>query len=233
MFRCLSGVSGRSRDLKLPLFSGYWSFVLQKSCKETMLCCQRGEKGDVLIQGKLRRRLVREVVGERCVARQRTGRLLRQWRSHRLKSQMKLRLNCAVPSCGNRSWPRGDVVAAERRGKARGSCSSFPNCSAQRDRRHARSWKKLFHKLHVWHSSHRGFKCDLKAFSRNIFIKTIMNVQETRKDKFAINKPTNLEHWDVNTVKRWTWTDLDDGFGFPSLWIFLQYFFVCLQSHFW
>lgn len=44
MFRCLSGVSGRSHSLKWPLFSGYCNFLLRKSCKETALRCQQGER---------------------------------------------------------------------------------------------------------------------------------------------------------------------------------------------
>lgn len=86
----------------------------------------------------------------------------------------------------------------------------------RRGRQHARAWEKLLHKFDVWHSSHHGFKCDLEAFARNIFIKTVTNVQETLTDKFSINKPTNLQHEDINTLKRWTWTDLDSGCGFPS-----------------
>jgi len=55
-------------------------------------------------------------------------------------------------------------------------------------------------------------------------------VQETCTDKFAINKATHLEQEDINMAKRQTWTDLDDGCGFPSRWIFLQPFFVCLHT---
>jgi len=108
------------------------------------------------------------------------------------------------------------VAAAKQQGTDCCSCTSFLNCSARRGRHHAQSWKKLLHKLDVWRSSHHGFKCDLKAFARNIFIKTITNVQETCTDKFAINKATHLEQEDINMAKRQTWTDLDDGCGFPS-----------------
>lgn len=118
-----------------------------------------------------------------------------------------------MPSCGNWPWPRADVAAGRRWGKARCSCTSFLNCSAQRHRHHARSWKKLFHKLDVWHSSHHGFKCDLKAFARNIFIKTIPNVQESCTDKFAINKPSKpgilgykySKKIDLDRPRWWVW----------------------------
>lgn len=66
MFHCLSGVSGRSHNLKLPLFSSYCNFVLQKSSKETSALLSAGRDRQCFDPGRIAgarwgKRIVRDV----------------------------------------------------------------------------------------------------------------------------------------------------------------------------